>query len=260
MVGKELCYAFVHQLIYALVELLLLHGISVFNILEHFRRKARKSLEMQLFASREGVANLKIASIRKAYNIACKRFIDSLLFLRHEAGGCGETHLLSFADMFVIGVALEFSGADFEECDATAVVGVHVGMNLKAEARKFLFERIHHSFQRAYRSRGGGNLNEAFEELLYAKGVECRTEEHGCKIALKIFLFGERVIHAFDEVKIHTQLIGILLAYQFGNLRVIDVCKLNRFGDGLLVGRIEVERLLEYVVYALKSLSHIDRP
>ena len=32
LVGKELCYAFVHQLIYALVELLLLHGINIKSV------------------------------------------------------------------------------------------------------------------------------------------------------------------------------------------------------------------------------------
>ena len=94
---------------------------------------------------------------------------------------CSQTGIKSTSTVFGILNALEFSGADLEECDATAVVGVHVGMDLKAETREFLFERIHRSFQRAYRSRGGGNLNEAFEELLYAKGVECPKcwEEHG---------------------------------------------------------------------------------
>jgi hypothetical protein len=46
LMGKQLGYPFVHQLLDTLVQLFGLHRIGIFDILEHFGRKTGQSLEV----------------------------------------------------------------------------------------------------------------------------------------------------------------------------------------------------------------------
>ena len=59
LVDEQLGYPFVHQLVDTLCQLLLLHRVGILDVLEHFRREARQSLEVELFAFGQGVANLE---------------------------------------------------------------------------------------------------------------------------------------------------------------------------------------------------------
>ena len=161
LADKELRHTLVHQLVHALVELFLLHGVGVLYVLEHLRREGGKSLEMQFLACRQGVAYLEVAGIGQTDDVACECLIHRLFALRHEAGRRGETHLLVLAHMLVVGVALELPAANLEERNARTMVGVHVRVYLKAEARELIFHRLHFPLHSLYGERRGGNAHEA---------------------------------------------------------------------------------------------------
>ena len=156
MAHKELCHTFVHELVDALVKLFLLHRIGIIDILEHLRRERRQALEMQVFAGSKGIANLEITGIGQTDYISGKGFIHRLLFLRHEAGRCRKTHLLVLAYVIIIGVTQEFAAAYLEERDTGAMVRIHVGVDLKAESREFVFHRFDRAFFGCHRERGRG--------------------------------------------------------------------------------------------------------
>ena len=80
--------------------------------------------------------------------------------------------LVKGADVFVDGVALELARANLEEGYAAAVVGVHVGVDLEYEAAEVLVLGVYDFLVGDNGFGGGGNLDEAVEELLDAEGVE----------------------------------------------------------------------------------------
>ena len=51
LVDEQLRHTFVHQLVDTLGKLFLLHRVGILNVLEHLRREARKSLEVERLAS-----------------------------------------------------------------------------------------------------------------------------------------------------------------------------------------------------------------
>ena len=65
--------------------------------------------------------------------------------------------------MAVIYVALESAGANLDEGDAGAVVGIHVGVNLEHETGEGIFFRIYHALFGLHGTRRRGYLHEAVE-------------------------------------------------------------------------------------------------
>ena len=168
---KELRYTFVHELVDTLIELFLLHGIRIVNVFEHLRREGRKTFEMQVFTGRERVSDLEVTGIGQTHYVSCKRFIDGLFLLRHEAGRSCKTHLLILAHVIIIGVAQELTGTDLEEGDARAVVRIHVRVDLKAERGELIFHRFNGTLFGYYRKRRGCILYEKIKEFLHTDGL-----------------------------------------------------------------------------------------
>ena len=88
LADKELRYTLVHELVDTFVELLLLHWVSVLDILEHLWREGWQALEMEHLTCGQGVANLEVTRIWQTNYIACKCLINRLLALRHETSWC----------------------------------------------------------------------------------------------------------------------------------------------------------------------------
>ena len=61
LVGKQLRYAFVHQLVHSFSQLFRFHGIGIFNVAEHFGRETWQALEMNIFARRDGIADDQVS-------------------------------------------------------------------------------------------------------------------------------------------------------------------------------------------------------
>ena len=81
--------------------------------------------------------------------------------------------------MLVASVALEAPRADLDEGDTAAVVGIHVGVDLEDEAREGRLVGGHLALLGTDGARRRGDLDEAVQQLLHPKVIECRAEEDG---------------------------------------------------------------------------------
>src|SRR3546814_7026055 len=81
--------------------------------------------------------------------------------------------------MLQLGAALEVAGAQPQEGDAVAVVGVHVGLDLEHEAADLVFGRLHLAALRRLRARRRRHVGDALQQLADAEVVQRRrSEEH----------------------------------------------------------------------------------
>ena len=208
----------------------------------------------------QSVADFERAGVGNTNDVAGERFVDNALFLSHKGGRRGETQGFARADVAIRGVALELAGTYLYERDTRTVVRVHIGMNLEHEAAELLLGRLNAALFGIDGFRRGRNLNEAVEQLLYAKGVECRTEENRRNQAGAIVLNIKFGINALDKLQVIAQLLGIGRAYGLVDSRVVDIVDFNALADLLLVGGEEVERMFVDIINALELGADIDGP
>ena len=205
---EQLRHAFVHQLVDALGELLEFQRVSVLDVAELLGGERRDAREFELLALGEGVADLEVARIVQADDVARVGEVDDRFLFGHEGRRRGELELLAAAYVQVVMVALERPGADFQEGDAVAVVGIHVGVDLEHEARHLRLGGLHGAGRGGRRARRGGDADEAFEQFAHAEVVDRRAEEHGGQLAAQVGLAVELVVDTFDQLDVRAQLFG----------------------------------------------------
>ena len=260
LIDKQLCNALIHQLLDTLVELLGLHWIAVLDILKHFGREAGQALEVKFFTLGERITNLKDAVVGQAHNVTWIDFVDDLFFLSHKSSGCRKTVALTTSHVLVIFIAMEHSRANLDKCDATAVVGIHVGMYLEDEASELLLLWTHLTLLSHDRAGRRSYAHKTIQQFLDAKGVQRRAEKHGSHHRVKIVLFVKLRINTIDQFNVGTQLFGIVLADSCINGRVIDITDFNTIGNMLLVGLEQIESVLIDIVYALEFGTDVNGP
>lgn len=106
---EELRNTLFGELTDALVELLGLERVAVFEHLEDFRRKARNAPELQILAFGERVADFQRTVVVQADHIPRPGFVDHAFFVGHELRGAGEPDFLAEAGVVVELVALELA-------------------------------------------------------------------------------------------------------------------------------------------------------
>ena len=259
--GEELRHAFVHELVDALGQLLELQRVGVLDVAELFGGERRDAREAELFAFGERVADLEVARVVQAHDVARIGEVDDRLLLGHEGRRRREFELLAAAHVQVVFVAFERARTYFEECDAVAVVGIHVGVDLEDEARHFGFRRLHDAGFGRGRARRGGYAHEAFEQLAHAEVVDRRTEEYRGQFAPQVGPAVEIVVNALDQLDVRAQLGREFVADLGLQLRRGEVRDFDGRGVGreLLVGGEEREVFLVEVVYALERGAVRDR-
>ena len=94
---------------YAFVELLGFHRIGVLDVFEHFGRERWEALEVYFLASGESVADLEVAGVGYADDVAREGFVHYVFLLCHESRRGGETHHLPLAYVLVVDIALELA-------------------------------------------------------------------------------------------------------------------------------------------------------
>ncbi len=198
LVHEQLGHALVHELLNAFFQLLALHGVGVLDVFEHLGRETGQTLEVQVLALGERVANLEVACIGKTHYVAGECFVHDALFLGHKRGGSREFHHLAAAYLLVRCIALETAGAYLHESDAAAVVRVHIGVNLEHEAAEFLLLGIDGSLLGRHGAGRRRNLYEAVEQLLDAECIQSRAEEHGSETSMQVLLHLKLGIYATD--------------------------------------------------------------
>ena len=143
--GEELCNALIHKLVDALCKLLELHRVGIFDIAEVLRSKRGDTCKLELLALGEGVANHKGAGVVKTYDIAGVCLVDNRNFLGLNCCRRSGLQLLDTAHMQVVFVTLKHTRTYLHKGDTVAVVGVHIGVNLEDETRKFCLARLNHT-------------------------------------------------------------------------------------------------------------------
>ena len=82
--GEELCHALVHELVDALGQLLELQRVGILDVAELLGGERRDARELELFAFGEGVADLEVARVVQAHDVARIGEVDHRLLLGHE--------------------------------------------------------------------------------------------------------------------------------------------------------------------------------
>ena len=77
---EKLSHALVHQLRDAFFELLGFHRVGVFDVTEHFGRKARQAFEMDILAFVQCVPDFESTIVGQSYDVAGKSFVNGLFF------------------------------------------------------------------------------------------------------------------------------------------------------------------------------------
>ena len=259
--SEELRDAFVHELIDAFGQLFELQWIGILDITELFGCEGGNACEFELFAFGEGVADLEVARVVQADDVARVGEVDDRLFLGHESRRRGEFHLFAAAHVQEILVTFERAGADLQEGDAVAVVRIHVGVDLEDEACHFLLGRLHDPGFGRRRARRGGDADETLQQLLHAEIIDRRAEEDRGQLSPQVSVAVESVVHAFDQFGVFAQLLGVAFGdvfVQFGRGEVVDLYG-RSVGRLPFVARKEREVLLVDVVNALEGVAARNR-
>ena len=125
--------AFLEELVEAFAEALVLRRRGVVDPGEALGREGRHGRERKGRVGRKGVADAEFGMADDADDVAGVGGVDGFAVAGEELAGMGEADFLAAADVEGLHVALEDAGADAEEGDLVAMVGVHVGLDLEDE-------------------------------------------------------------------------------------------------------------------------------
>ena len=131
---EHLDRAFLAQLLQALLQLLGLERVARARDAEEFRREIGDALERQRLAFGQRVADLQLAVVVDADDVAGDRVLARDALVGHEGQRVGELHLAPGAQVPDLHRRPVASRADAKERDAVAVPRVHVGLDLEDEA------------------------------------------------------------------------------------------------------------------------------
>ena len=190
---EDLYRALFAQLLQALVQLLDFQGITDAHGAEEVWREVRNAGKGQHLAFGKTVADLHVAVVRQADDVARVRFFHLFARGSHEGHHVRHLDLAPQAQMLDLHAALETSRAHAQEGDAVAVRRIHVCLDLENEARKRLLGRRHRAHGGVALARRRRPVDQRRENLAHAKVVDGRTEEHGRLHAGEEFFQVERV-------------------------------------------------------------------
>ena len=100
------------------MELLRLHRVGILDVLEELGGEAGEPAEVELLTTRQRVADAEVAGVGQSDDVSGVGVLDDLLPLRHKGGGAAEAEVPPEADVVVIGIPPEDSGADLDKGDA----------------------------------------------------------------------------------------------------------------------------------------------
>ena len=205
------------------------------------------------------VAYFEVACVWQTHNVARESLVDDALLVGHEGCGARELEFFAEADMLVGLIAFEMTRADLDESYAVAVVGVHVGMDLKDEARELWFIGHNVSLLGMAGLRLWRNFEETVEQLTDTEVVECRTEEYRGYVATAIGIDVELWVDTLYGFEFFAKggCGGVANVFvEFGALELDIHTLLN----GLFAGLVEVEALFEDVIDTTEEFAIANGP
>ena len=162
--------------------------------------------------------------------------------------------------MLVVGITFETAGTDLHESNTTAMIRVHIGMDLENETGEGILFRIDHPFHGRHGTGRRSDIDKAIQQFFHPEVIQGRTKEHGSDISFQVGIDIEFGINTFYQLDIGTQLFclsGLDIVFKF---RAVDILKFHVFRHILLARSIEVQFLFIYIIDPPEPLSHVDRP
>ena len=141
--------------------------------------------------------------------------------------------------MQVLGILLEFTGADPHKCNTVAVVLVHIRLNFEHKGRKALVKGIHHTIGGLAGQWGRRHLQEVFEEGFHAKVGQRRAEEHRAEFAVPHLLQVKFIARAVQKLYVIYQRLPLVRPQQLIQPRSI--------GNVALDGRQLILPIVEFI-------------
>ena len=133
-------------------------------------------------------------------------------------------------------------------------------MNLEDETGEFLLVRLHETLVRLAGKRAGSDFDETIQHLADTEVVQCRSEEHGGQLPVKVCLPVDGGVHFPNEFEVFPQLVGRAFTNMLVEFAGIDVVDLNAILNGLHACRVEAKVLAVYVVNTLELVTVTDGP
>ncbi len=194
-----------------------------------------------------------------ADDVAGDRILARDTLVGHERQRMRDLHLAVGTQVAYFHSRHEASRAHAEECDAVAMLRVHVRLDLENEAREGRLGRLHDAHAAVARLRRRCPFDQRLQDLLHAEVVDPGTEEHRrLRSAQEREL--ERVARAADQVHVMAKRVD-LAREQAREPRVVESADhFGVVGDALAARCEPQQAIVAEVVDAAEALAHADRP
>ena len=186
--AEDLGRAFLAELIQALVQRLGFERVAQHHALEQLGREVRNTGKGQLFTFGKTIADSDGAVVVDADDIARPGGLGVFAPVGHERDGIAHTDILARAQMAHLHAFLVMARADAHKGDPVAMLRVHIGLDLKHEARQRLFCGRHLARGGLASLRGRRPLDERVQQRADAEVVDRRSKKHRCDLAGPITL------------------------------------------------------------------------
>ena len=124
--------------------------------------------------------------------------------------------------------ALKLSRADAEECDAVAMIWIHVGLDLEDEAGHLALVRIDDAAGGGLRPRARREFGQRVDELLDAEILERAAPEDRGHVTFEEGFLVERLQALDGEVELVDSVLAFVFGQEFGDARVVGSVHGNR--------------------------------
>ena len=228
---------------------------------EQFWREVRNTGELHHLTLGKGIADLNGAVIVQAEDIARIRFFNVRTVACHKGQRVGDHYIFRGAHLAQLHAFFIFTGYHAHKRHAVAMFRVHVGLNFKYEAGKFIFARFYGTGIGLTRHRRRRPLHQAIQHMIDAEVTQRSTKEYRGDFARKEQLFVELIRRAFHQLQFVTQLLCQIFTNRSVEIRVIQPFNNADFLNGVaFTALIEIGFIFIKVVNAFKQLAAANRP
>ena len=166
------------EFLQALLQLLALHRIARPRRAKELRRKIRNPLERQLVPPGQRIANLQLPVVIDPDDVPGDGTFTRHPLVGHEGERIAELHVAPAAQVPRLHAGHIAPGADAEECDAVAMLRVHVRLDLEDKAAECGLRREHQPWPAVARLRLWRPVHQRLQHFLHAEIVDPGAEEY----------------------------------------------------------------------------------
>ena len=224
-------------------------------------REARDLVKGHAILRRKRVADEQIVVADETHDIAGVGIIDGFAIARKKPLRVAKPHAFAAARVEHIHIALEFSRDNAHEGHAVAVLGIHVGLNLKNKGGKLLRRRIDREPVAFARQRRRCQLKETIEQHLHTKVVGSTSEKHRRQLTGEHLIDIEVRTRALEQFKLITHLLISRFFHRGLDAFILNAGHRHRRAIGAMHRALEeVHLLVLAIIDALEARPVAERP